>query len=121
MRRKEAKNRTPTSQVIVEGDMIIPVTSNNPKKVERITPSAQSEIDKKSYRALDLDFGVADRIERTPEKKRRVEDTEKKPKKPVSKLVKTRSVKALNKWGMDKQSLDSLTESEKRRFSFSKQ
>ena len=56
---------------------------NNPKKVERITPSAQSEIDKKSYRDLDQDFvtaelssrlGAAERTERTPEKKRRIGD-----------------------------------------------
>ena len=50
MRRKEAENRAPTSQVTVEGDMIIPVTGNNPKKVERITPSAQSEIDTKTFK-----------------------------------------------------------------------
>ena len=53
---------------------IIPVPGNNPKKVERITPSAQSEIDKKSYRALDHDFVTTEKTERTPEKKRRVGD-----------------------------------------------
>ena len=59
------------------------MSGNNPKKVERITPSAQSEIDKKSYRALDQDFATgelssrlvfAERTERTPEKKRRIGD-----------------------------------------------
>ena len=34
MRRKEAANRAPTSQVIVEGDMIIPVTGHNAKKAK---------------------------------------------------------------------------------------
>ena len=59
------------------------MSGNNPKKVERITPSAQSEIDKKSYRDLDQDFVTselssrlvtAERTERTPEKKRRIGD-----------------------------------------------
>ena len=59
------------------------MSGNNPKKVERITPSAQSEIDKKSYRDLDQDFVTtelssrlvtAERTERTPEKNRRIGD-----------------------------------------------
>ena len=35
--------------------------------------------------------------------------------------VKTRSIKALNRWGIDKQSFDSLTDSEKKKFSSNKQ
>ena len=53
---------------------VVPLSSNNPKKVERITPSAQSEIDKKSYRELDHDFAPTERVEKTPEKKRRIAD-----------------------------------------------
>jgi len=41
---------------------------------------------------------------------------------PVSKQpVKTRSIKALNRWGIDKQSFDSLTDSEKKKFSSNRQ
>ena len=40
---------------------------------------------------------------------------------PVSKPVKTRSIKALNRWGIDKQSFESLSDSEKRKFSSNKQ
>ena len=53
---------------------VVPLSTNNPKKVERITPSAQSEIDKKSYRELDHDFATTERAEKTPEKKRRIAD-----------------------------------------------
>ena len=186
-RKKEVEvgqSGAPLSLVMIEGDEIVPVSGNNPKKVERITPSAQSEIDKKSYRALDHDFVTKEKIERTPEKKRRVGDkvryfpsdtdsdfespnllaargrkplrakaaltvkentdrrTERKVKEAlkieededidvfasppveenlVSKPVKTRSIKALNRWGIDKQSFDSLSDSEKKKFSSNKQ
>jgi len=71
---ESGQSGAPMSLVMIEGDEIIPVAGNNPKKVERITPSAQSEIDKKSYRALDHDFVTTEKTERTPEKKRRVGD-----------------------------------------------
>ena len=39
----------------------------------------------------------------------------------ISKPVKTKSVKAVNRWGIEKQSLDSLTDSEKRKFASNRQ
>lgn len=186
-RKKEAENSAPMSLVMIEGDEVVPLSSNNPKKVERITPSAQSEIDKKSYRELDHDFATTERAEKTPEKKRRIADKVRyfpsdtdsdfespnllargrKPLRPkpaptiketgdkkqerkdqevpkvhskfdededidvfasppveeiqVSKPVKAKSVKAMNRWGIEKQSLDSLTDSEKRKFSSNRQ
>ena len=39
----------------------------------------------------------------------------------VSKPVKAKSVKAVNRWGIEKQSLDSLTDSEKRKFTSNRQ
>ena len=170
--------------------------------MERITPSAQSEIDKKSYRELDHDFATTERAENSPERKRRIadkarysrdfitvvvfrylsryfpsdtdsdfespnllvrsrkplrpraaptikENTVKKPDKTIEegskhvnkmddedfdlfvsrpveenqvpKSVKTKSIKALNRWGIDKQSFDSLTDSEKKKFSSNRQ
>ena len=184
--KKETENSAPMMMV---GDEMTPLTTYNPRTVGKITPSAQSEIDKKSYQVFDQDFAPVEKVEKTPEKKRRVtekvryfpsdtdsdfespsllararkpltlkpkaaikETTEKRSERKIKEIpkvdnkveeeeidifaspaeeenpvfekpkqMKTKSIKALNKWGIDKQSFDSLSDSEKRKFSSNRQ